>query len=44
MIVKTRSNPNEILFKGLDIHSYKFADHLSKINILSIQAKKFNVP
>jgi hypothetical protein len=31
-------------FKGLDIHSYKFVDYRSKINILSIQAKKFDVP
>jgi hypothetical protein len=31
-------------FKGLDIHFYKFVDHQSKINILSIQANKFDVP
>jgi hypothetical protein len=29
-------------FKGLDIHSHKFIDHRSKINILSIQENKFD--
>ena len=28
-------------FKGLGIHSHKFIDHRSKINILSIQEKEF---
>jgi hypothetical protein len=30
-------------FKGLDIHSYKSVDHQSKINILTIQANKFDI-
>jgi hypothetical protein len=34
--------PNQ--FKGPHIHSYKFADHRSKINILSRQANKFDIP
>jgi len=31
-------------FKGPNIHFYKFINHQSKINILSIQANKFDVP
>jgi hypothetical protein len=31
-------------FKGPHIHSYKFIDHRSKINILSRQANKFDIP
>jgi hypothetical protein len=31
-------------FKDLDIHSYKYVDHRSKINSLSIQENKFNIP
>jgi hypothetical protein len=31
-------------FKDLDIHSYKFIDHQSKINILTSQANKFDIP
>jgi hypothetical protein len=33
-----------IQFKGPHIHSYKFIDHQSKINILSHQANKFDIP
>jgi hypothetical protein len=31
-------------FKDLHIHSYKSVDHQSKINILSRQANKFDIP
>ena len=31
-------------FKDPYMHSYKFVDHQSKINILSCQANKFNIP
>lgn len=31
-------------FKGLDIYFYKFVDNQSKINIISIQTNKFDVP
>jgi hypothetical protein len=31
-------------FKGSHIHSYKFVDHRSKLNILSRQANKFDIP
>jgi hypothetical protein len=31
-------------FNGPHIHSYKFVDHQSKINIISHQANKFNIP
>ena len=31
-------------FKGPHIYSYKFVDHRSKINILSRQANKFDIP
>jgi len=31
-------------FKGPDIHSYKYVDYRSKINILSHQANKFDIP
>jgi hypothetical protein len=31
-------------FKSPIIHSYKFVDHQSKINIISHQANKFDIP
>jgi hypothetical protein len=31
-------------FKGPDIHSYKYVDYRSKINIISRQANKFDIP
>jgi hypothetical protein len=31
-------------FKGPHIHSYKSVDHRSKINILSRQENKFDIP
>jgi hypothetical protein len=31
-------------FKGPHIHSYKSVDHRSKINILSRQANKIDIP
>jgi hypothetical protein len=31
-------------FKGPYIHSYKYVDHRSKINILSRQVNKFDIP
>jgi hypothetical protein len=31
-------------FKSPNIYSYKFVDHWSKINILSRQANKFDIP
>jgi hypothetical protein len=31
-------------FKGPRIHSYKFIDHRSKINNLSRQENKFDIP
>jgi hypothetical protein len=31
-------------FNGLDIYFYKSVGHLSKINIISIQANKFDIP
>jgi len=30
-------------FKGLDIHSYKFVNYRSKINIIASQVNKFNI-